>query len=100
MTDPRANTVLELIRSAPQPLKRREVAKRTGLSERLVTALVSDLRKAGQPIVNELAGYSYSEDPAKLQVTAAIMRAQAFEMLDVANSLQARASKTGQYSIL
>jgi biotin operon repressor len=100
MTDPRADAILKLIQSSPQPLKRKAVSQRTGYSERTVTALVSALRKEGQPIVNELAGYSYNEDPAKLQVTAAIMRAQAFDMLETASALQARASRTDQYSFL
>jgi biotin operon repressor len=100
MTDPRAHQVLDLIRNAPQPLKRREVSQRTGISERTVTALVSALRKEGEPICNDLNGYSYNDDPAKLQVTAAIMRAQALDMLETASSLQARASRTGQFTIL
>jgi DNA-binding IclR family transcriptional regulator len=100
MTDPRAHQVLDLIRNAPQPLKRREVSQRTGIPERTVTALVSALRKKGEPICNDLAGYTYDDTPAKLQVTAAIMKAQAFDMLETASAIEARASRTGQYSIL
>ncbi len=93
-------SVLYLIQHSDRPLKRKELALKLSTSERNVTALISELRKDGNPILNELNGYFYSTNATDINHTAAIMESQAFEMLTVARSLRSTASKDGQFVML
>jgi predicted DNA-binding transcriptional regulator YafY len=92
----RHEQVLSMIQGSEKPVKRKEIARRLSISERTVTAIVSDLRKNMEPILNDLSGFYYSRDPAKIVHSASILESQANDMLNTARSLRSLANRDGQ----
>ena len=74
------NGIIEYLQQSG-PVKRQDLARHFGISERKLRAEIAELNMAGYPVISTGAGFVYSENPEEIKHAAAILKAGAISQI-------------------